>query len=190
MAKKALVITVDVLSRYVSSEDYNNRALFGDGAAATILTKESVKHFGSFVFGTDGKGADKLVAYNMLNIPIRHEDKTGFFMDGSAVMKFVLKMAPQKVEELLKNNNMEKSDIDYYVFHQGNKYMLRSLQSLLKIEEEKMIIHLEQCGNTTSSTIPMALEDMLERGIELTGKNILLMGFGTGFSCAGTILHF
>lgn len=195
MSKKILLITCDAFSKYIRKEDYNNRALFGDGATATLLTKEAVEHIGPFVFGTDGTGFDTIITYNSINrigSSVSEEvSKQGFYMDGSAVTRFALKVVPKVVKELLEKNDMKKEDIDYYILHQGNQYMLKNIQRILKIEDEKLIIHLKDCGNTTSSSIPMAIRrGLLDKGEDLKGKNVLLCGFGVGLSYAGVIIKF
>lgn len=195
MSKKVLLVTSDTYSKYIKKEDYNNRAIFGDGATATLLAKDAVEHIGPFVFGTDGSGFDTIITYNSINRIGSSESgeilKQGFQMNGSAVMHFALQVVPKVVKELLEKNNMKKEDIDYYIFHQGNQYMLKNIQRILKIEDEKLIIQLKECGNTVSSSIPIAIrKGMVDKGINLQGKNVLLSGFGVGLSYAGVILRF
>lgn len=195
MGRKILLITSDMYSKYIRKEDYNNRSIFGDAATATLLTEEAADHFGSFVFGTEGAGFDAIITEDSIKrIGDPYSGRTqaqGFYMDGPAVMRFALKVVPKIVKELLEKNHMQKEDIDYYVFHQGNQYMLKNIQRIMKIEDEKMIIYLEECGNTVSSSIPLALrKGMLDAGIDLCGKNVLFAGFGVGLSYAGTIIRY
>ena len=90
------------------------------------------------------------------------------------------------VKEVLMKNNLEKEDIDLFIFHQANKYMLEHLRKKLKIEDRKFFENLALVGNTVSSTIPIALCDAREQG-KLKG-NVLLAGFGVGLSWGATVI--
>ena len=108
-------------------------------------------------------------------------------MNGTNVFSFTLSKIPESIERCLKKNNMNKEDIDYYVFHQANKFILNSLKQKLGIEDEKFIIDLSY-GNTTSSTIPIALSRLIKTNKIKKSDNILLCGFGVGLSWAVTII--
>jgi len=99
---------------------------------------------------------------------------------------FTLMKVPKMIKEVLAKNSLQKEDIDLYVFHQANKYMLEHLRKKLKIEEDKFFVNLAKLGNTVSSTIPIALCEAREKG-QLKG-NVLLAGFGVGLSWGATVL--
>lgn len=181
LAEKVLLVTSDTYTKYIKEEDYNNRAIFGDGATATLLTSEIATHIGPFVLGTDGRGWEKII------VRADSDYELSFSMDGPGIMRYAMKKVPELVKRLEGKSGVSAEEIDYYVFHQGNEYMLKNIQRILKIPDEKMIINLKECGNTVSSTIPMALEKMLQK--DWDGKTVLLCGFGVGLSIGGTILH-
>ena len=91
------------------------------------------------------------------------------------------------MKDVLSKNNLQKEDVDLFVFHQANKYMLEHLRKKLKIEEVKFFDNLAFVGNTVSSTIPIALCDAREQG-KLKG-NVLLAGFGVGLSWGATVIR-
>ena len=175
-----------------------NRTIFGDGASATVISTNGFASIGEFCLGTDGSGAKHLIVKSGgARYPERLNDleydeggnpvsSDYLNMDGQEIFAFTLTKVPKMVKEVLMKNNLEKEDIDLFVFHQANKYMLEHLRKKLKIEEEKFFDNLALVGNTVSSTIPIALCDAREQG-KLKG-NVLLAGFGVGLSWGGTII--
>ena len=109
-------------------------------------------------------------------------------MDGAEIFNFSLQAVPKSISQLLERCQLTIDKIDFFIFHQANKFMLESLRRKIKIPKEKFSINLEEYGNTSSATIPMALEVALENG--LIGKNsrVLLCGFGVGYSWATTLI--
>ena len=107
-------------------------------------------------------------------------------MDGQEIFVFTLTQVPKMLKDVLSKNNLQKEDVDLFVFHQANKYMLEHLRKKLKIDEEKFFDNLATVGNTVSSTIPIALCDAIEQG-RLKG-NVLLAGFGVGLSWGATVI--
>jgi len=107
-------------------------------------------------------------------------------MNGSEIFNFTLEAVPILVREVLIKNSIKQVDIDLFVFHQANKYIMNFLRKKIKIEEEKFYYCLDNVGNTVSSTIPIALCEAQKEG-KLKG-NILLAGFGVGYSWGGTVL--
>ena len=91
---------------------------------------------------------------------------------------------------LLDKNSMNKDDVDYYVFHQANKFMLNTLRKICVIPKEKFYVNLSKTGNTVSSTVPIALKDCIDKEIIKPGMNVMIAGFGVGLSWGGTILKF
>ena len=108
-------------------------------------------------------------------------------MNGTEIFNFTLDAVPPLVCETLQKNNLEMTNVDLFVFHQANKYMINFLRKKLKIEEDKFYVYLETVGNTVSSTIPIALCEA-KKEERLIGK-ILLAGFGVGYSWGGVILN-
>jgi 3-oxoacyl-[acyl-carrier-protein] synthase-3 len=203
-ARCILLLTADTYSKYIHPMDKSVRTLFGDAAAATIIVSEEGKNesIGPFVFGTDGSGAKSLIVEaGMYRKPKSTEtakeitDGSGnvrslenLFMNGAEVMAFSLKEVPKAAEALLLKAGKTNDDIDLFVLHQANKFMLESLRKKLKVTSEKFPILVDDCGNTVSSTIPIALFKLRQQGRLNSGANLMLIGFGVGYSWAACLL--
>ena len=111
-------------------------------------------------------------------------------MNGSAIFNFTLEQVPPMMAALLEKGGLAKDEIDYFVFHQANKYMLNTIRKVCGIPKDKFYIDLEHTGNTVSSTILIGLKDCLEQGMVRSGMKVMACGFGVGLSYGGTILHF
>jgi len=116
--------------------------------------------------------------------------KENLYMNGAEIMEFTLKEVPKAMATLLEKKGCKKDDVDYFILHQANKFILDALRKKLKISEAKLPIFLEHCGNTVSSSIPIVLEHMLNNGIFGNEKKLMLVGFGVGYSWAGCLLNF
>jgi 3-oxoacyl-[acyl-carrier-protein] synthase-3 len=198
MAKNILLITSETYSKFIHPKDKSNKTIFGDAAAATLITSEKgFCSIGNFIFGTDGKGAENLIVkQGGMRFPVsnENEDKVdefgnvrndkNLFMNGTEIFNFTGEFVPKLTEAILEKSNLTKDDIDLFVFHQANKYMLNHLRKKIKIPEEKFFIAMEDCGNTVSSTIPIALYEAQKQGKIGDSKNIILAGFGVGYSWA------
>jgi 3-oxoacyl-[acyl-carrier-protein] synthase-3 len=110
-------------------------------------------------------------------------------MNGPEIFNFTLKVVPQLIKDILARAQLQPEQIDLFVFHQANAYMLEHLRRKLKIPQARFELCLEDCGNTVSVTIPLALERALKAGRIRPGMKILLAGFGVGLSWAGCILE-
>ena len=203
LASNVLLLTAETYTKYLHPDDKSNRTIFGDGAAACLISEEKgLAEIGDFVFGTDGSGADNLIVKTQgARFPERTglstEDDDGhvnredyLYMNGSAIFNFTLEKVPPMMKQLLEKSGLGKDDIDYYVFHQANKYMLNTLRKICGISKDKFHIDLEHTGNTVSSTILISLKDSLEQGLICPGMKVMACGFGVGLSYGGTILHF
>jgi 3-oxoacyl-[acyl-carrier-protein] synthase-3 len=210
-ASNVLLVTADTYSKFIHPSDKSVRTLFGDAAAATLiqgLTLDSESYhntpvIGPFVNGTDGSGAQNLIVpvggmrrKADANSSIDETDEQGsrrspenLFMNGSEIFTFTLRTIPSCVEQLLEKSSHSLEDIDLFVFHQANKYMLEHLRKKLKISEEKFFISMSHCGNTVSSTIPIALYHAREAGVLKHDMKVMLVGFGVGYSWGGTLIR-
>lgn len=199
MAKNVLLLTAETYNKHIHPKDKGNRTIFGDGASASLITKEGFARIGEFVLGTDGGGYDRLIHktgamrhYERLND--FHEDENGnplssdyLFMDGKAIFDFTSDVVPPMIEETLQKNNLTSDDVDLYVFHQANKYMINYLRKLMEIDKDKFYVFMETVGNTVSSTIPIALCEA-QKEDKLHG-NVVLAGFGVGLSYGAVVLE-
>lgn len=175
-AHNVLLLTAEMYTKYLSQDDKGNRTIFSDGASATWVGTEGFAEIGEFSLGTDGSGADYLI--KRPNEPL--------YMDGGAIFDFLADVVPQMVDEVLDKSGLQKDDIDLWVFHQANKYMINYVRKLLEIDKERFYIYMEHVGNTVSSTIPIALCAAREEG-KLIG-NVVLAGFGVGLSWGAVML--
>ena len=205
-ARCVLLLTADTYSKYIHPMDKSVRTLFGDAAAATavVATDEAGEAIGPFVFGTDGSGAKNLIVEaGMFRLPkspessIEVTDDSGnvrtrehLYMNGAEVMAFSLKEVPKAADALLLKAGKAKEEIDFFVLHQANKFMLEALRKKLKLASEKLPIMVEDCGNTVSSTIPIALFKLRQQGRLKSGHRLMLIGFGVGYSWAACLLDF
>ncbi len=205
-ASKILLLTGCTYSKFINRKDRVSRPLFGDGAAATLV--EAVDEgagegpfLGPFVFGTDGGGGDLLmVPAGAMRMPptaetaVEHTDSKGgtrsknqLYMHGPGVFSFSVDRVPPLVRELLARAELTRDDIDLFVFHQANKFMLERLRKQCDIEPERFMIDMLDRGNTVSSTIPIALLDAQKSGLLKPRSRVMLVGFGVGLSWAATI---
>jgi 3-oxoacyl-[acyl-carrier-protein] synthase-3 len=200
-----LLITAETYSKYININDKSVRTIFGDGAAATLISSvENISNaIGPFVFGTDGRGARNLIVpAGGMRLPrssdtaIEHEDGNGnirsndnLYMAGPEIFTFTLASVPRAVTDLLIKARLNLDDIDLFVFHQANKFMIETLRVKCKIPAEKFVFEMEDIGNTVSATIPIALKRVIDAGRVRAGMKILIAGFGVGYSWSAAIVN-
>ena len=199
IAKNILLLTAETYNKHIHSKDKGNRTIFGDGASASLISTDGFAKIGEFVLGSDGSGYDRLIQKtgamrHYLALNDLHDDENGnplssdhLFMDGKAIFDFTSDVVPPMIEETLQKNNLTADDVDLYVFHQANKYMINYLRKLMGIDKDKFYVFMETVGNTVSSTIPIALCEAKKEG-RLHG-NVILAGFGVGLSYGATVLN-
>lgn len=176
VAHNVLLLTAEMYTKYLSQEDKGNRTIFSDGASATWVGTEGFAEIGECSLGTDGGGADYLI--KRPNEPL--------YMDGGAIFDFSADVVPMMVEDVLHKSGLNHNDINLWVFHQANKYMINYIRKLLEIEKDRFYICMEHMGNTVSSTIPIAMVEARKEG-RLHG-NVMLAGFGVGLSWGAVLL--
>ncbi len=201
-ARNLLLLTAETYSKYIHPEDRSVRTLFGDAAAATLITavESADELISGFAFGTDGAGGPNLI------VPtggLRHRhaahgealpDDSGnrrtandLYMNGPEIFNFTLRVVPETVAAVLRQSGRTLEQVDLFVFHQANRYMLEHLRKKLKVPPEKFWIAMADCGNTVSSTIPIALKQAERAGKLTRGSTLMLVGFGVGYSWAGAL---
>lgn len=204
LANNVLLIVGDTLSKVINPKDRGSLALFSDGASATLISSiiDEEEFIGPFIFGTDGTGAKNLIIpAGGFRLPsnqdtaIARDDESGIFrsaedlfMDGAEIFNFSLQTVPKSINHLIERCQLTLDNIDFFIFHQANKFMLEALRRKIKIPKEKFSINLENYGNTSSATIPMALEVALENKLIKKNSKVLLCGFGVGYSWAATLI--
>lgn len=203
-AKNVLLLTADTYSKLIHPADKSVRTIFGDAAAATLISaaSDTEPRLGPFVFGSDGSGAANLmVPAGGMRLPrsaetaVVEKDSSGnlrsrdhLFMDGGEIFAFTLRSVPKLVTGLLEKSGKTRDEIDLFVLHQPNRAMLDTLRKQLRVPPERFYIHLEDCGNTVSATIPIALKSAELDGALKPGALVALIGFGVGYSwCAALV---
>jgi 3-oxoacyl-[acyl-carrier-protein] synthase-3 len=198
--KNVLLVTAETYSKYLHPNDRSNRSIFGDAATATLISySEEEDGVGNFMFGTDGLGYDKLIVKNGCsrfsydpNAPeiVYGTDNTytdnHLYMNGPDVFNFTNEVIPNFTKEIVELNNLSIGNIDQFVFHQANAYMLNFMRKRLKIASDNFFIDLEDGGNTVSCTIPIALKKysaLIEKE-----STIIIVGFGVGLSWSGGLI--
>lgn len=192
-ASNVLLVTADTYSKYIHPDDRSNKTIFGDASTATLLTQNEVEKFGEFVFGTDGSGAVNLCVNNrgLSSRPLTQEGyENSLYMNGGEIFNFTLEAVPTAIKNVLEKNSVEYEDIDYFLFHQANRFMLKHLRQKLEIPPEKFPIYIKETGNTVSSTIPLLLDQMIKNGKLRGGEKLLLIGFGVGYSWGTTVIEY
>ena len=199
IANNVLLLTGETYSKYLHPKDKGNRTIFGDAGSATLISTEGFAEIGNFSLGTDGKGAENLIVktgglrckspMNDLTFDEKANPTSSdyLYMNGSEIFNFTIEVVPELVKNTLLKNKLTNEEIEGFVFHQANKFMLNFLRKKLKISEEKFHYYMSEVGNTVSSTIPIVLYEKLKNG-ELHG-NILLGGFGVGYSWGGCVIN-
>jgi 3-oxoacyl-[acyl-carrier-protein] synthase-3 len=202
LAKNVLLILSETYTKYIHPKDKSNRSIFGDGAAALIVSYSENEHIFEFELGTDGRGMNNLIVPNGAlrnkfdaaakdiqdqNNNIRNDNC--LFMNGPEVFNFTIERVPPLVIKTLEKNRLTMETVDYIIFHQANKYMLDYLRKKMKIPPEKFYQSMENTGNTVSATIPIALEDSLEKGLIKKGDKVLIAGFGVGYSWGAAVIE-
>lgn len=201
--KNVLLLTSSTLTKTFHPKDKSSRFLFGDGAAATLISFDEKEKIGDFIFGTDGSRSDKIIvkdggARNKLT-DSSYEDYTDeygnttnnacFYMNGPAIFNFGLKTVPDLVNETLQKNNQRIETIDLFIFHQANLFLIETIGKKMGIPSEKIFNFMESIGNTVSSTIPIALAEAMKINKLKRGNKVLICGFGTGLSWSATIIE-
>ena len=199
IAQNILLLTAETYTKYIHPQDKGNMTIFGDGASATLVSTQGFAEIGEVVLGTDGSGAENLIvrslaARNKALMNNAQSDEDGnivsgdhLYMHGGNVFNFTADVVPDMVEKVLKKSGLQQDDVNLWVFHQANKYMINYLRKLLDIDKDKFYIFMEKVGNTVSSTIPIALCEARKED-RLRG-HVLLAGFGVGLSWGGVMLH-
>jgi len=202
IAKNVLLLTAETYSKYLHPTDKSNRSIFGDGAAACLISTDGFAEIGEFSLGTDGSGANNLIvktgAARQKDSTNKYiEDEEGhiwyddyLYMNGGAIFNFTLDALPVMINEILEMNRLEKDQIDYYIFHQANKFMLNTIRKVCVLPKDKFYVSLAETGNTVSSTVLIGLKDCLNKETIKSGMKVMISGFGVGLSWGGTMLYF
>lgn len=202
IAKNVLLLTAETYNKYLHPSDKSNRSIFGDGAAACLISTDGFAEIGEFSLGTDGSGANNLIVKTGA---ARHRAETGkyieddeghiwyddyLYMNGGAIFNFTLDAVPAMMSDIIEKNKLDKNEINYYVFHQANKFMLNTIRKVCVLPKDKFYVNLATTGNTVSSTVLIGLKDCIDNHVIKSGDKVMISGFGVGLSWGGTVLSF
>jgi 3-oxoacyl-[acyl-carrier-protein] synthase III len=199
---KVLLLVGDTISRVASPQDGATVLLFGDAGSATALEPSGTARPFYFHLGSDGSGENSLIVpAGGFRQP--RSDATGvrtvreggnirsdedLFMDGPSIFMFTLQRVPHLVETVLQHSSRTADDVDFFVFHQANRFMLDHLAKRMKIPPARFVVALRDFGNTSSASIPLAITTTLRDRLRTSPASTLLAGFGVGFSWAAAML--
>jgi 3-oxoacyl-[acyl-carrier-protein] synthase III len=200
-AENILLATSETVSQFDSPDDRATVSLFGDAAAVTLLTAGS-HGVNQFAMGTDGSGLDAVfIPGGGSRCPrsgapdIVHGNEQGYlrsddhlFMNGVEVLTFFKRVIPPSIRQLLHQSELTTDDVSLFVFHQASGFVLDYFQALLKLPPAKVFRNLENIGNTSSASIPIALRDAELQGRLKSRDRVLLSGFGAGWSWGSCIV--
>ena len=191
---KILLVTSDTYSKYIDDRDLTNRLIFGDGSSACVLEKSETDYM-KFSQGTDGSGIHDLF---VINSGLRKTNITDYknvkskklIMNGLKLFDFSVTLVPKLIKQNLKKNKLKLKEVDLFILHQANAQMLQNIRDKLKLDEKKFYINLKDKGNTTSSSIPIAIVETIKNKILKKNMKVNLCGFGVGLSWSSTIIKF
>jgi len=172
-----LIICSETYTKNILKNDKTCLPIFSDAASSIFINRKTIPTIMSSIYLTDGKGHKNLCL-----------DKKGdLYMNGIEVFTFTAEKVPFAVNELLRKANLKIKDIEYFIFHQASKIVLKTIQQKLEIPNEKFFNNIEFIGNTVSSTIPIGIIESIKNNKIPKKKPFLLMGFGVGYSLSGGI---
>jgi 3-oxoacyl-[acyl-carrier-protein] synthase-3 len=186
-ARTALVVGAEVLSRMLDWNDRTTCVLFGDGAGAVVLQASESPGIISSKLHADGSHRDMLKAEGN----VRYGEVQGdpfIKMEGQAVFKFAVKVLSEVVDELLEENHLKGSDVDWLVPHQANIRIMEATAKKLGLSMNNVIVTVATHGNTSAASIPLALDTAVRDGRIRAGQNIILEAVGGGFTWGAVLI--
>ncbi|MBB6479540.1 beta-ketoacyl-ACP synthase III [Spirochaeta isovalerica] len=194
--KKVLVVGAEKLSTYLNWNDRSTCVLFGDGAGAVVLshTNEDKSDIFDKYLRSEGSGAEALKVHkggskNPLVIGEPVDEDSFIFMDGRQVYNFAVRSVTEVIRILMEKHNISIDDLKYIVPHQANQRIIQAAAKRLGMSMDKFYLNIEEFANTSAATIPIALNEMDEKGLLEKGDLILTVGFGAGLAYGGNLLR-
>jgi 3-oxoacyl-[acyl-carrier-protein] synthase-3 len=193
--KRVLAIGADAMTTIINYQDRATCVIFGDGAGAVLLEPATDENYIiDFIHEVDGSGACSLyMPGGGSRNPTSHEtvEKKMHYVhqDGQAVFKYAVRKMAEASENVLKRNGFKGSDVALFVPHQANRRIIMSAADRLGLKEDRIIINIDEFGNTTAGTIPLALESARQQGRLKKGDLVLIAAVGAGFTVGATLLR-
>lgn len=178
--KYAILIGAEQLSRILDYSDRSSSVLFGDGAAAAVVTLSD----DLFVHKAWSDGDSEKEALSCLGAG---NDNAHLLMDGKLVFRFAVRALRQGIDEVLAEAGLTMDEIDYVVCHQANERIIESVRKKYGEATDKFYVNIERYANTSAASIPIALDEMFEKGMLKPGMKIICVGFGAGFTWSGAL---
>ncbi|PQO27146.1 beta-ketoacyl-ACP synthase III [Blastopirellula marina] len=194
-SRRALVVGADLLSRIANPHDKKTYPLFGDGAGAVVLGPGNGEQgMVSYTLGSEGEGADMLcVPGGGSKEPLTPENlaegKQYLHMDGRGVFKWAVRVIEDSIRDVLYDADLEPEDISLVLLHQANVRIIDAACENLGFPREKMIVNLDQYGNTSAGSVPIVLDEAARKGLIQPGDRLLMCGFGAGLSWGTTVFQ-
>jgi 3-oxoacyl-[acyl-carrier-protein] synthase-3 len=196
--QNVLVIGVEVLSKITNWKDRNTCILFGDAAGAAIISRAQPNEISQIIDSeilADGSYTDILIQpAGGSRLPASQatvkENQHTVYMEGNKVFKLAVKSMYSTCDTILKRNKMDFNDLDWLVPHQANMRIIDSLGNKMKIDREKVIVNIEKYANTSSATIPVAVDEAIRDGKIHKGDVIQLVSFGAGLTWGSILFRF
>jgi 3-oxoacyl-[acyl-carrier-protein] synthase III len=200
--RRGLLLAGDTISRICWPKDRATRPLFGDAGTATAVEWDDGAPTSYFSLGTDGGGKNHLIVrergFRFWNGTARQVRTSGedisprraekLYMNGAEIFTFTLQQVPRMIAGLMESCGWSVDDVDAFVMHQANSFMLKHLGKKMKLPKEKVLIAMEAFGNTSSASIPLALNSAFQTSMVQHPLNLVLAGFGVGYSWAAAAL--
>jgi 3-oxoacyl-[acyl-carrier-protein] synthase-3 len=191
-SKCALVIGAEIITKLVDWSDRSTCVLFGDGAGAVVVKPSDEPGIISTHLGADGKYKE-LLYYPVgpsKDLKTAGTDKVGIIMRGNEVFKVAVKTLGAVAEEALKANNIDKSELDWLIPHQANLRIIQATAKRLGLPLEKVILTVQDHGNTSAASVPLALDVGVRDGRVKRGQLILMEAFGGGFTWGSILMRY
>lgn len=188
----ALVVGAETLSKVLDWNDRNTCVLFGDGAGAAVLEKGAERGIYASHLGSRGDENDSLFipAVSVKNLLCEVEKRPQFLnMNGREVFKFAVSTMPKCIRKVLEEAELSMDEIDYIVPHQANYRIIQSVAEKMGTDPQKFFMNVDTMGNTSSASIPLALNEMKEKNLLRRGMKIILVGFGGGFTWGSLLIE-
>ncbi len=197
VAKNVLVIGVEILTKITNYNDRNTCILFGDGAGATIISRKEPTDISRIIdseITADGTHNELLIQEaGGSRMPACKESVKKnlhtLYMEGNKIFKFAVKSMYSMCDIVMKRNNLDVTSIDWLITHQANMRIIDALGRKMKIDTNKVIVNIEKYGNTSSATIPIALDEAIREGKIRKGDLVLMASFGAGLTSGSLLIR-
>ena len=187
-SRRALVIGAETMSRIIDWTDRETCVLFGDGAGAVVLEAAETPGILYSTLGADGRYRELLYASS--GVSLRQREGAALRMKGNEVFKVAVKTLENLVDDVVRKNNLEKGQIDWLIPHQANIRIIAATAKRLQMPMERVILTVQEHGNTSSASVPMALDTAIRDGRIKRGDLLLLEAFGGGFTWGASLIRY